>query len=1063
MKYAILALTVFLSAAAAQDSGALSLKGQIDLPNVNGRIDHFSADLKNQRLFMSALGNHTLEVFDIRGEKRLHSIPDLAEPQGVLYDPASNRLFVACARDGATKVFDGTTFQLLSTIKFSSDADNIRYDANGGRVIVGYTIRASAPGLALPQHQKMNLHAGAQALNLQLSIAAQKQEVTVEASGGVATVSTEAASNVSAIVLRGEDLDALSDNPDDLLADLQALAGPAAGPNGGSIYIDGFSGGELPPKDSIREIRINANPFSPEYDRLGFGCIEIFTKPGTDKFRGSAGYNFANDKWNSRNAYAAEKAPFRLNELSGNLSGPLSKRASFNLSLTREWVDNGNVINGYMLRPQTLAIMPFSGTPVSGLRRTGATPRIDYQISTNHTLTVRYSYNRDIVENGGTGGLNLVSEGYHYSAPNQTVQLTETAVLNATAVNETRFQYFHPETFSQANSGGFALQVLGAFNGGGNPSGRTTDIQNTYEFQNYTSIARHAHSLRFGVRMRGATDTNTSPQNYGGTFTFSGGLAPELDANNNPVMQGGQFVMVNISSIESYQRTLLFQQLGYSSALIRQLGGGASQFTINSGNPVISGGQVDVGAFVGDDWKAKPNLTVSVGLRYEAQSNIHDWRDVAPRIGIAWAPGPAKGKSKNVIRAGFGMFYDRFGLGNTLTAERYNGLVQQQYVITSPDFFPMVPAISSLTGPVPPSTIQEISSSLRAPYLMQSVLAWERQLPFNSTLSITYANSHGLHELRSQDINAPVPGTYNPAVPGSGVFPLGRPGVVALMESAGLYNQNQLILNVNTRVNRNVSLTGSYMYNRARSNTDGLGTFPANPYSMAGEYGPATTDMHHRVSLAGTITAKWGIRFNPLLIANTGPPFNITSGQDLYGDSLFNGRPGIATNPSKPGVIATAYGFLDPKPMPGEAVLPRNFGRGPGQIMLNMRVGRTFGFGPSRERGAASDTSSGGRGGGPGAGGGGGGGGRGGGATSPFAMNGGGGQGGGGGSSNRRYSLNVSMQIRNLTNHNNPGPIIGNITSPLFGLANQPAGSGGGVFSESANNRRLELQMRLSF
>jgi DNA-binding beta-propeller fold protein YncE len=138
MKYVILTLTIWLGAAAGQETVPLSLKSQIDLPDVNGRIDHFSADLKDQRLFMSALGNHTLEVFDIRGSKRLHSIRDLAEPQGALYDPSSNHLFVACAKDGATKVFDGTTFQLLTTIKFSSDADNIRYDANGRRVIVGY-------------------------------------------------------------------------------------------------------------------------------------------------------------------------------------------------------------------------------------------------------------------------------------------------------------------------------------------------------------------------------------------------------------------------------------------------------------------------------------------------------------------------------------------------------------------------------------------------------------------------------------------------------------------------------------------------------------------------------------------------------------------------------------------------------------------------------------------------------------------------------------------------------------------------------------------------------------
>jgi hypothetical protein len=279
------------------------------------------------------------------------------------------------------------------------------------------------------------------------------------------------------------------------------------------------------------------------------------------------------------------------------------------------------------------------------------------------------------------------------------------------------------------------------------------------------------------------------------------------------------------------------------------------------------------------------------------------------------------------------------------------------------------------------------------------------------------------------------------------------------MESAGLYNQNQLIVNVNSRVNRNVSLTGSYTYNRAGSNTDGLGTFPANPYSMVGEYGPAATDIRHRLTLAGTVTAKWGIRFNPLLAANTGPPFDITAGRDLYGDTLFNSRPGLAADPSKAGVVRTKYGLLDPNPTPGESLLPRNFGRGPGQIMLNMRVGRTFAFGSRRETAEVSSDPSRGA---PGGGGGGGGGGRGG-PTSPFAM-GGGGQGGAGSASvSRRYSLTVSMQIRNLTNHNNPGPIIGNITSPLFGQANQPPGSGGGVFSESANNRRLELQMRLNF
>src|SRR5581483_5078701 len=164
------------------------------------------------------------------------------------------------------------------------------------------------------------------------------------------------------------------------------------------------------------------------------------------------------------------------------------------------------------------------------------------------------------------------------------------------------------------------------------------------------------------------------------------------------------------------------------------------------------------------------------------------------------------------------------------------------------------------------------SPALRAPYLMQSAVSWERQLPRSTTVAVTYANTHGERMLRSRDLNAPLPGTFQPQVPNSGVFPLGRPGQIFEMESTGRYNQNQLTVNVNSKVSGDVSLTGSYQFNRAPSDTDGLGTFPANPYSLEGEYGPAATDIRHRVSLLGTVTAKWGVRFNPMLTANSGPP-----------------------------------------------------------------------------------------------------------------------------------------------------------------------------------------------
>ncbi len=137
MKCCIASLLFLNSFAVAQESAALSLKTRIALPNVDGRMDHFAVDVKGQRLFVSALGNHTAEVLDLQGGRRVRTLSGLDEPQGQFYDPVTNRLFVASG-DGATRIYDGTTFQLLQTVKFSDAADNIRYDARSRHVIVGY-------------------------------------------------------------------------------------------------------------------------------------------------------------------------------------------------------------------------------------------------------------------------------------------------------------------------------------------------------------------------------------------------------------------------------------------------------------------------------------------------------------------------------------------------------------------------------------------------------------------------------------------------------------------------------------------------------------------------------------------------------------------------------------------------------------------------------------------------------------------------------------------------------------------------------------------------------------
>jgi Carboxypeptidase regulatory-like domain len=984
-----------------------------------------------------------------------------------------------------------TVSNAAGPVKTGTSGDDGNYSISG--LAPGqYTVQASSPGLQQAKPFAVDLSASPNATaDLQVQVVAQKQEVTVQENAGP-SVSVDPSQNAGALILRGADLQALSDDPDDLQADLQALAGPSAGPSGGQIYIDGFTGGTLPSKDSIREVRINQNPFSPEYDKLGYGRIEILTKPGTDKLHGNVNADFGDSIFDARNPYAAEKAPFLQRNFGGSLSGALGKKASFFLDVQDRDIDNGNIINGFSVDPTTFGPTPFNSVFSAPQNRLRISPRFDYQLSTNNTLTVRYGYTRNDLQDQGAGNLSLLSRAVHALDTDHTLQITETAVINTKVINETRFQLYHTEEDQMAGSLLPGLTVAGAFNGGGAQVGHSTDTENHYELQNYTTVSSGAHTWKFGVRTRAVTINNFSPQNFGGSYFFNGGGSGGL---NCEIASPDPADCAQLSSIQLYSDTLQFIQgsplSGPALALaLEQHGLGPSQFTLTQGIALANVNLVDIGAFVGDDWRVRPNLTLSLGLRFETQTDIHDWHDWAPRIGFAWAPGQNKNnpRPKTVFRGGFGIFYDRVSEQNIETAERY-GFLQQQYVITqsAANPIPFDPTVAGLPAGLQllaPHTIELLDSNLHAPYILQEAFTVERQLPRNTTISESYVNSHGLHELRSEDINAPLVGTYTG--PGTGVYPLSsqyETNPVLLMQSSGLFNQWQLITNVRSQLSKRVSLNGFYMYGRAYSNTDSVNTLaaiPNGPLAGEGEYGPSSLDERNRVFVGGTINAWWGILAAPFFTANSGAPFNIITGTDPFGtaltSTLFTARPGISPTPT-PYKIDGLY--LDPNPFTangtlkaGETILPRNFGRSPGSIGLNFRLAKTFGFGGSREASARNNRNNGDFGGGGGNfGGGGGGGGRGPGGGGPgggFGGGPGGGPGGffrglgGGGSTGQRYNLTFSVQARNLLNHVNPGPINGIVTSPLFGESNTLAG-GVGAFAQSGENRRIDLQARFTF
>ena len=931
-----------------------------------------------------------------------------------------------------------------------------------------YTLHATAPGFAPFENTDVEVTAGRTVpLNITLNVAIEQAEVTITAE---APISTEPENNAGALVLRGDALNALPDDPDDLADALQALAGPSAGLSGGSTYIDGFSGGRLPPKESIREIRINRNPFSAEYDRLGYGRIEIFTKPGTDKMRGEISFNFGDVRLNSRNPFAPVRAPYQLRRYGGNLSGPLStKRASFFIDVERREVDDNSTIRAIVLDP-SFNIVPLSQVVQSPSRRTTFSPRLDYQLNQNNTFVARYTYARSTSENAGVGDFNLLSRAYDTASDEHTLQLTETALINQKIINETRFQYIRRQSDQVSQNSAVIIRVSEAFTGGGSQVGFSSNRDDRYELQNFTSWSTGSHSLKAGIRIRGVSIDDVSPQNFSGTFTFSGGRVPQLDANNQIVNDPatGLPLLVQITSIERYRRTLLLKDRGFSAAEIRLRGGGATQFSITGGNPEARVSQVDYSPFVQDDWRLRPNFTLSLGLRYEGQTNIHDRTNFAPRVAFAWSPGtPAQGRQqKMVIRGGFGFFYDRIQENLTLQTIRFNGVNRQQFVVSvnqpnGPailDRFPNAPSVAELTAFNVPQTIRRTDPSLRAPYTMETAFSVERQLPHNVTLSVSYIGARSLHVLRSRNINAPFPT--------SGVRPFGNVGNIFEYESSGRFNQNQLIVNFNNRLSPKFSLFGNYVLNYANGDTDGVNTFPANQYDLRGEYGRSSIDVRHRFSLGGSMSGlPWKIRLNPFIIANSGRPFNITTGRDTNGDTLFTERPALATDPSKPGVITTRFGTFDQNPTADQLIIPRNFGTGPGFFTINLRISRAFGFGPEIVATPRGGGAGGARG---GAGRGGGGGGRGGGGRGGGGRGGGGGAGGGGGEGSdgpaRRYNLTLSANVQNLLNHTNLGTPIGNLSSPLFGQSNTTSGGfGAGGINQSAGNRRIELQARFTF
>ncbi len=881
-------------------------------------------------------------------------------------------------------------------------------NAQGGFSVAGlapgvYEAEAQATGFRTVRLARVTVRAGGvQRVSLTLSIEVQQQQVTVSAE----TLDSSPDKNGSAVVLKGSDLDALDDDPDTMQEEIQAIAG--SDPDTGTqFFVDGFSGSKLPPKSAIREIRINSNPYSAQYDEIGWGRIEIFTKPGADKWHGDWWMRGNDSSFNSRNPFVTTQPPYQSLELEGDVNGPVTKKSSQFTDLYRESSSDDSIVDAEVLN-SSLAQVPFTQTVGKTNSFTDYSTRFDWSVGKVQTLTLRYHLQQETQGNGGVGQFALASQAFNSNNTEQVLQFSDSQLYGVHLLNETRFQYIRDRNRQTPETLGPTIVVQGGFTGGGSNLGLNNDAQDHYELQNYVQSTRGKHTVDFGARLRGTRDSNYSTANFNGQYTFA--------------------------TLTAYQITQQGMAQGWTPAQIRAAGGGASLFSQTSGTPAIVVNVFDAGLYAEDNWKVRKDVTLSYGLRFETQTEMPDHADWAPRLGVSWAIPHGKNKPPlAVIRSGFGLFYTRFPSLNVLEAKRENGVTEQTQVVNAPDFYPSVcssdpGACSGATTLAP--TIFSVSPTLRAPYEIVSGVSVDKPLGKIASISLNYLHWRGDHLFLTRNINAPLPGTYNTADPTSGVRPLGTDQNIYQYESEGTSVRDRLAVNGHLQTKR-VGLFGYYMLNRALADTSGIGNFPSNQYDLRQDWGRASNDIRSRLFFGGFVHLWKGFGVNPFLIYQTSTPFNIVVGQDLNGDTQFNDRPAFATDLTRASVVRTPLGVFDTDPMPGQTIIPINYGNGPGVVMLNMRVTKDFHFGPPLPQETPAPAAKG--------------------ATATTAKK--------KPPIERKYTMGFALSSENVVNHVNLAPPVGVLGSPLFGQSTALAST----FGSGSANRTVNVDFYFRF
>ncbi len=740
--------------------------------------------------------------------------------RGTLEDAAGEYVLGADVR-----LRNQTTGQELFT---SSDEEGqFRFDhvAFGDYLLIVY-----APGFKSAEVQVKVGERVESPIRVPLQIATSVESVTVSANSPSMPA---AGQNIDVVELDRHWLENLPTKEGDPLAVPSIFLDPsAAGALGPKIIVDGVESSALEvPLTSIRRVYVNKSPYSAEFGRPGRGRIEVITMKGSRRdYHGNLTLLLRDSALDARNAFSRVRPPLQREIAETELDGPLGNKVRFLVAGRYYTSDESATVHAAGPNGFVIENVP---TPQHNTRLFG---RLDIDLTPKHTLTVGYKFKNNSQQNQGVGAFNFAERATDFSIHENEVKVFERAFFSPTFLNELHFAFKDEPQQTTSVSDQPANIVLGAFSSGGAQIS-LHEQERAFTIQDAATFIKGKHSIRFGTGARPRSFQIIDASNFGGTFTFA-----------------------SLTAFESGQPEV---------------------FTMNQGNPRISFTQNEYYSFFQDEIQVRQNLSLSLGLRYEWQSNLSDYNNFAPRVAFAFSPHGGQ----MVLRGGFGIFYDRQPEIIQQQALLYNGARGHQIVVANPGYpVPYDPA-----SPPPPSLLR-IAADIRTPYLTQASLGIERKFGRGKNfLAVDYTIVRGLKLYRTRNINAPLRA--------SGVRPDPTFVDIDQFESSGRSRSHSLTVSLQTTLRNRFDLLGQYTFSKSMDDASGMFSLPANNYDLHPEYGRADYDHRHRFNLISIYHLPWDFRAGTIATMTSGIPYNITTGFDDNGDTVPNDRPlGIGRN-----------------------------------------------------------------------------------------------------------------------------------------------------------------------